>query len=72
MLDRTVGTSWKLGVTMVTGKPAPFPVVIFGAPKRKYLWVTSSPTAVELGFSSIDKYINGVESNLNFFAVVCF
>lgn len=46
---------------MVTGKPAPLLVVIFGVPKPKCLWVTSSPAAVELGVSSTDTYINGID-----------
>ena len=41
---------------MVTGMPAPSHVFIFGALKPKCLWVNSSHTAVELGFSSVDIY----------------
>ena len=42
--------------------------VIFGAPKPKCLWVSSTPTAVELGSSLTDKYVKRIESSiLNFF-----
>ena len=39
----------------------------FGAPKPKCLLVSSSHTVVELGFSSTDKYIDEIDSIVNFF-----